>query len=272
MATCFVIQPFDDGGKFDKRYTDVFAPAIRDAGLDPYRVDTDATASIPIDEIQNGIRRASLCFVDITLDNPNVWFELGYALASDKEICLVCSEERTGKYPFDVQHRTITKYRVELKGDFELLQSRITERLKATMDKSATLAAIEAHSLIKEPEGLLQHEMIVLCSIVENRRGPGLSAGGVSHTTLRDELERLGYNNLALNIGIDGLMERGMITFEEREEYNGNYTETYTLYNLHTEGMKWVSRNYERLNLKIGPRLTKEAEKKPVDLDDDIPF
>jgi hypothetical protein len=162
LATCFVIQPFDEGGKFDKRYTDVFAPAIRDAGLDPYRVDTDPTVSIPIDEIQNGIRRASLCFADITQDNPNVWFELGYALASDKEICLVCSDERTGKYPFDVQHRTITKYRVESKGDFELLQSRITERLKATMEKSATLAAIEAHSPIKEPEGLLQHEMIVL--------------------------------------------------------------------------------------------------------------
>jgi hypothetical protein len=159
---------------------------------------------------------------------------------------------------------------VESKGDFELLQSRITERLKATMDKSATLAAIEAHSPIKEPEGLLQHEMIVLCSIVENRRGPGLSAGGVSHVTLREELERLGYNNLALNIGIDGLIERGMITFEE--EYNGQYTETYTLYNLQPEGMKWVSRNYERLNLKIGPRLTKEVKSKSVGFDDDIPF
>jgi hypothetical protein len=63
-----------------------------------------------------------------------------------------------------------------------------------------------------------------------------------------------------------------MIIFEEGTEYNGNYTETYTLYNLQPEGMRWVSRNYERLNLKIGPRLTKEAKNKPVDLDDDIPF
>jgi hypothetical protein len=242
LATCFVIQPFDDGGKFDKRYTDVFAPAIRDAGLEPYRVDTDPTVIIPIEEIQNGIRRASLCFADITLNNSNVWFELGYALASDKEICLVCSEERTGKYPFDVQHRTITKYRVESKRDFELLQSQLTDRLKATMDKSAALAAIETQSPIKEPDGLLQHEMIALCSIVENRRGPGMSAGGVSHVTLRDDLERFGYNNLALNIGIAGLIERGMITFEEGEEYNGNYTETYTLYNLQPEGMKWITR------------------------------
>jgi hypothetical protein len=265
-----VIQPFDDGGKFDKRYTDVFAPAIRDAGLDPYRVDADPTVSIPIEEIQNGIRRASLCFADITLDNPNVWFELGYALASDKEICLVCSEERTGKYPFDVQHRTITKYRVESKRDFETLQSRITDRLKAMIDKSVALAAINAQSPIKEPDGLLQHEMMVLCSIVENRRGPGMSAGGVSHVTLREDLERLGYNNLALNIGIAGLIEHGMITFEEGEEYNGNYTETYTLYNLQPEGMKWVTRNYDRFNLKAAPRPERKTPLK--DVDDEIPF
>jgi hypothetical protein len=144
-----VIQPFDDGGKFDKRYADVFEPAIRDAGLEPYRVDNDPSVTIPIEEIQDGIRRASVCLADITMDNPNVWFELGYALASNKEICLICSEERTGKYPFDVQHRTITKYRVESKSHYSCLQSEITERLRAIMDKSATLAAIDAQSPIK---------------------------------------------------------------------------------------------------------------------------
>ena len=114
MSTCFVIQPFDNGGKFDKRYRDVLEPAIREAGLEPYRVDVDPSVSVPIDAIQNGIRRAAVCLADITLDNPNVWFELGYALASDKQMCLVCSEERTSKYPFDVQHRSIIKYRIRV--------------------------------------------------------------------------------------------------------------------------------------------------------------
>jgi len=40
MATCFVMQPFD-GSIFDRRYDEIFAPAIRDAELDPYRVDQD---------------------------------------------------------------------------------------------------------------------------------------------------------------------------------------------------------------------------------------
>lgn len=98
MATCFVIQPFDKG-PFDKRYEDVFAPAISAVGLEPYRVDRDPGASIPIEQIETGIRNSDVCLADITTDNPNVWFELGFAIASQKEVVLVCSEERKAGFP-----------------------------------------------------------------------------------------------------------------------------------------------------------------------------
>ena len=74
MGTCFVMQPFD-GDVYDKRYDDVFAPAIRDAGLETYRVDKDPGVSIPINDIEPGIRNAQICFAEITTDNPNVWFD-----------------------------------------------------------------------------------------------------------------------------------------------------------------------------------------------------
>ena len=49
---CFVIQPFD-GGKFDKRYDDVFAPAINSIpGLNAYRVDKDFGVEVPIDTVE----------------------------------------------------------------------------------------------------------------------------------------------------------------------------------------------------------------------------
>jgi hypothetical protein len=265
LATCFVIQPFDNGGRFDKRYTDVLEPAIRDAGLEPYRVDIDPAVSIPIEDIQNGIRRAAVCLADITLDNPNVWFELGYALASDKQMCLICSEERSGRYPFDVQHRSIIKYTIKSKTDFVALQDKIAERLRAILSKSEALSIIEARSPIKEPEGLLQHEMMVLVSIAENREGPG---SGVVHWTVKEELKRLGYNNLALNIGLEGLLEREMI--EACEEQDNGYN-TYRVYLITQNGMQWVRRNYDRLNLKSTQPRVKER-RKPVDLDDDIPF
>ena len=109
-GTCFVMQPFD-GDKYDKRYKDTFAPAIEETGLTPYRVDRDAGVSIPIDDIESGIRTARLCFAEITTDNPNVWFELGFAISAAKDAVLICSEERTSRFPFDVQHRNIIKYR-----------------------------------------------------------------------------------------------------------------------------------------------------------------
>ena len=69
MMSCFVIQPFDKG-KFDNRFKDVFSPAITDAGLEPYRVDQDPKVSIPIQDIEKGIRESRLCLADITIDNP----------------------------------------------------------------------------------------------------------------------------------------------------------------------------------------------------------
>src|SRR5580698_7444267 len=99
MPTCFVIQPFD-AGKFDKRYNDVYAHAIKDAGLEPYRVDKDPAAGVPIEAIEEGIRTSAICLADITTDNPNVWYELGFAFASGRPVVMVCSKERPDKkYP-----------------------------------------------------------------------------------------------------------------------------------------------------------------------------
>jgi hypothetical protein len=99
MATCFVIQPFDKG-KYDKRYEGVFEPAIRAAGLDAYRVDHDPSVEVPIAAIEEGIKSASICLAEISEDNANVWFELGYALALGRPVVMVCSNDRQ-RYPFE---------------------------------------------------------------------------------------------------------------------------------------------------------------------------
>ena len=75
MPRCFMIQPFDGGQRYDKRYEDVFEPAIRDAGLEPYRVDRDPSVSVPIENIERDIKTSAVCLAEISTDNPNVWFE-----------------------------------------------------------------------------------------------------------------------------------------------------------------------------------------------------
>ena len=75
---CFVIQPFSP--TYDARFADTFEPAILNAGMKPYRVDRDPAVSIPIEEIETNIGSSACCFAEISEDNPNVWFELGYAI------------------------------------------------------------------------------------------------------------------------------------------------------------------------------------------------
>ena len=61
----------------------------------PYRVDEDASVLIPIERIEENIRKASICVAEITTNNPNVWYEVGYAMAAQVPVILLCSDERT---------------------------------------------------------------------------------------------------------------------------------------------------------------------------------
>ena len=63
MDKCFIIQPFDKD-KFDRRFEDIFKPAINKANLEPYRIDQDLSVRVPIDEIEKGIKDSSLCFAN----------------------------------------------------------------------------------------------------------------------------------------------------------------------------------------------------------------
>ena len=136
---CFVIQPFDDGGPYDKRYDETFEPAIEAAGLKAYRIDKDPGVEIPIDEIERQIASSVACLADISTDNPNVWYELGYAMAKGRIVILVCSDERKGGYPFDVRQKVI-KYSTKSAGGYDKLQRDITKHLQKrhrSMDRVA---------------------------------------------------------------------------------------------------------------------------------------
>jgi len=133
-GTCVVIQPFNKE-PFEKRYKDIYKPAIEKASFRPYRVDEDPSVIIPIETIEAKIKESDLCFADITTDNPNVWYELGFAFAQSKPVILVCSSEREGSFPFDIRHRYVIKYETESTSDYEKVKKEITERIKAVMKK-----------------------------------------------------------------------------------------------------------------------------------------
>lgn len=248
MATCFVMQPFD-GDTFDKRYDDVFAPAIRDADLDPYRVDQDPKVSIPIQEIETGIRESQICLAEITQDNPNVWFELGYAIACEKEVVLVCSDERTTRFPFDIQHRTIIKYTTTSISDFQKLRDQITARLKACLQKAETLTTVSEISRLTKIEGLDQHEVVAFAALAENLDHPN------DHATtfqIKRDMETSGFTKVATTLALKSLLQKGLLqTGSYQEPSDGDY---YTGYELTDQGWAWILENKDKFILQRPPK------------------
>lgn len=242
MATCFVIQPFD-GGNFDKRFKDVFSPAIIEAQLEPYRVDQDPKVSIPIQDIEKEIRESKLCLADITVDNPNVWFELGYAIACGKEVVLVCSEERTSKFPFDIQHRTIIKYSTGSTSDFEKLKQNITSKIKGFLQKAETLSNVTEISKVAKFEGLDQHEVYALAAIAENLDHP---AGNASTYQIKRDMEAGGFTKVAATIALKSLIQKGFLDSENCQEETGEY---YMGYSFTEKGWAWTLSNKDKFVL-----------------------
>lgn len=218
MGKCFVNQPFDKG-KFDKRYADVFAPPISEAGLEPYRIDRDRTVTIPIEDIQAGIESSEACLAEISTDNPNVWFELGYAIASQREVVLICSEERKSHFPFDVQHRSIIKYSTESPQDFEKLQKQITVRLKALLQKKMQLSKVSQMSSIAKLEGLEQWEIAALVAVAQQINDPD---DGISAFRVREDMEKAGFTKLAATLGLKALLDKNMLETFQADDIDGS--------------------------------------------------
>ena len=103
--TAFVIMQF--GGVFDTLYHSVITPVCEKLGYKPVRADESCGERI-LEDIVNGIAEASLVIADITKDNPNVFYELGYAHALKKPTILLADKNQRDKLPFDTQdYRTI---------------------------------------------------------------------------------------------------------------------------------------------------------------------
>jgi nucleoside 2-deoxyribosyltransferase len=248
VGTCFVMQPFDKG-EYDKRYDEVLVPAIEAAGLEAYRVDRDLGVEIPINEIATQIQRATACVCDITTDNPNVWFELGYAMALGKGVVLICGNERTSPFPFDVRHRSIVEYATDSRGDFDHLQRQVTERL-SRMKESRTSEydrapagnrELSAQASIEDLEDYEVAVLVSLASTITNEDDDALAI-----TQIRQRLRAMGFNETAAALAVRALLDQRLIATRQLSYDNGF---PYTAYALTETGTAWLFTNKHRLDL-----------------------
>lgn len=209
-------------------------------------------------------REAEICFAEITTDNPNVWFELGYALAFDKLVCMVCSEERQSKFPFDIQHRKVLRYSVGSSSDFLDLSKRITERLHGLIERRKGQATIESLRPTVQTAGLTPHEVTALAIAVS---GSEETFDLVSVHQFKSMMERAGFNETASGLSIRSLTRKRMVEIREIE---GGWNQNGFNAVVPTEsGVDWLLHNQDKLTLNA-TKATKRAES---DMGfDDVPF
>ncbi len=116
----FVAMPFgiktDRQGNeidFDRVYAELIKPALEGAGLDPFRADKEVQPGDIRTDMFQELLLADLVVADVTLDNPNVWYELGvrHALRA-RGVVLMCG----GRVPTAFDLYTDRKLRYGLKS------------------------------------------------------------------------------------------------------------------------------------------------------------
>lgn len=134
----FVAMPFGtkEGIDFDNVYTDLIKPALEAAGLEAFRADEETKAGDIRKDMFQELLLADLVVVDVSIDNPNVWYELGvrHALRQRDVVVIACRE---GRLPFDIAVDRVLRYtRKDGVPDATTLESdkrRLTQMVKATL-------------------------------------------------------------------------------------------------------------------------------------------
>lgn len=266
MATCFVIQPFDNG-KYDKRYRDCFAPAITKAGLEPYRVDRDPAADVLIASIEDGIRNAALCLAEISTDNANVWYELGYAMALGKPVVMVCAQGRSG-FPFDIRHRKVIEYGSEAPSDFDALKDQIVATIEARLSGQEMLKQAAASDMVADQQGLSHAEIVVIAAIAAEA---ALPSAPTALAYIRRNAEQQGVTSIGTQLAVRRLSERCFISVGEEDGLN----ESYPTVALTDDAWRWIDANDALFVLSKSPPAEvrrRRAPPPPDDFVDDIPF
>lgn len=261
MQTCFVIQPFDSG-KFDQRFEDIYKPALENAGLKAYRVDEDPGVEVPIQAIEDGINKATICLADITTDNPNVWYELGYAFAANCPVIMICSDERKGGFPFDIQHRAIVRYTPNSLSDFEKLKDEISQKAQALLMKSASTRGFVETEQTSSVKKLGQTEILVLRGFLERAT---ISESEIYLHFLEQNLVPSEMTRVEFNLAFQKLKDKLFVevvrifdsAYGEPDDYNGA--------RITPDGWNWIRENESYF-------ILKNDDEENYELDDDIPF
>lgn len=117
----FVLMPFSE--EFEDIYEAGIKPACKDAGAFCERVDEQIFREKILDRVYNQIAAADIIVAEMTGRNANVFYEVGYAHALNKQVILLTQD--ADDIPFDLKHYTHIIYKGKLASLKRQLESRI---------------------------------------------------------------------------------------------------------------------------------------------------
>lgn len=139
--TCFIIMPLTTPDAFVSQFKgdnkhflhvleNIFIPAIEKAGFNPIKPIAKGSDLIQAEIIKN-LNEVDLVLCDMSILNPNVFFEYGIRTALNKPVCVV-KDHLTQSIPFDTAIINYHNYSAELNAweitsEIERLSKHISE-------------------------------------------------------------------------------------------------------------------------------------------------
>ena len=134
--TAFIVMQF--GVPYDQLYADVIRPVVAERGFDVIRADDDFGPGLIIADVVRRIQEAEVIIADITPENQNVFYEVGYAHALGKPTILLA--EKGKRLPFDVSGFRTLFYENSIAGKAAVEQGLRRHVEAITRERPAALA------------------------------------------------------------------------------------------------------------------------------------
>lgn len=119
LPTAFIVMQFSS--PYDELYSHVIKDACNAFTIEAVRADEIYGPGIIIKDVIERISRSQVVIADISPPNPNVYFEVGYALALGKPIILLAQRQQPDtKLPFDLSAFRVLLYDDSIGGKAKL--------------------------------------------------------------------------------------------------------------------------------------------------------
>lgn len=167
LPHAFVIMPFGkkkgaDGSPYDFNaiYTQLIKPTLESAGFESFRADEEASSGDILTDMFQELLLADLCIVDMSIDNANVFYELGIRHAFRKR-GIVHIQAGRAYMPFDIFNVRTIPYHITPEG--------LPDPAFVDKDKAAIARVLRA-TWSSEPERVHSPVYNLLTSLAEPDR------------------------------------------------------------------------------------------------------